>query len=142
MLFSDSVRVSKFVHGPSVTLRIKHDDLPFEVSVDLVPGIEARVPFESWTSWPRRTARWPSGSKVRSILSAGISVVAKKDLKWTLSFAESEKKLMSKIDASNGVRRKCHRIMKSLRDELWCPGGMKQVLNSYDLKVCKITFTS
>lgn len=134
-LFSEKVRVSKLVHGPAITLTIITDTLPFEVSVDLAPMCDTKLPFKSSINWPRKEARWPPQEKINMIKAIGISVVAKKDFNWTLSFASCEKELIIQIDANEGVRKKCHRIMKSFREAYWCPNGIKQVLTSYHLKV-------
>ncbi|XP_064608085.1 protein mab-21-like 3 [Liolophura sinensis] len=130
----EKVRISKFVHGPAITLKINTSDLPFEVRVDLAPMCNAKLPFISWTDWPRRERRWPPEEKIKAIKATEISAVAKKDFNWTLSFSECERELIMKIDTNEGVRTKCHMIMKSLREEFWCPYGMKQVMTSYDLK--------
>lgn len=138
LLHTEKVRISKFVHGPAITLKIITSDLPFEVRVDLAPMCDAELPFASMTDWPRRETKWPPEDKIKVIKAAEISAVAKKDFTWTLSFAECERELIINMDANEGVRTKCHMIMKSVREEFWCPYGMKQVLTSYDLKVCKL----
>ncbi|XP_064609855.1 protein mab-21-like 3 [Liolophura sinensis] len=130
----EKVRVSKLVHGPAITLKITTRKLPFEVSVDLAPMCDSKLHFKSCINWPRREARWPPAEKIEMIKAIGISAVAKKDFNWTLSFAGCEKELIIHIDANEGVRKECHRIMKSCREECWCPNGIKQVLTSYHLK--------
>ena len=105
-----------------------------EIAVDFAPVIRAHAPFPSWINWPRNGVRWPSAEKILEIQNFGINVVAKKDFYWLLSFAELEKKLVEKVDADGGQRKKIHRIMKKLNNDVWC-NTTKRVISSYVLKV-------
>jgi len=117
--FSDRVKVDKILHGPAITLAIEYRNSlrkMITVNVDFVALICAKLTFPEYTDWidRARSANWPSAAKISEIKETGINVVAKKDFEWQVSFAECEKKLIHRMDADGCIRKKVHRIMKSL----------------------------
>ena len=126
------VGVQKKVHGPAITLLVNPRSLDYQVSVDLAPMAQPKyLPFPARANWPHHNAAWPSPDKMTEISNVGVNVVAKKDFDWQVSFAEAEKKLVDRIDADGGCRKKVHRIIKRLNQEKW-----KTCVTSYMIKVC------
>ena len=128
-------------HGPALTLRVPFTDPTDpdlrEITVDLTPQLplgEAGIKFPTWIGWPRPGARWPSQEKIRVIQNIGINATAKKPYDWMRCFAAAEKELMNGIDADGGCRKKCHRIMKRVREQFWCK-TTKPGVSSFMLKV-------
>ncbi len=96
--------------------------------------IQARLAFHDSYQWPKAGKSWPGQEKIDRIKQIGCSEVAKKPFYWLVSFAQAEKELMKGIDIDGGCRKKIHRIMKKLNQDVWCPTS-KPVLSSYCLKV-------
>lgn len=53
---------------------------------------------------------------------------------WLLSFSRAEQVLMSNIDEDGGCRRKCYRVVRQLKEDVWCPGS-KPVITAFHLQV-------
>ncbi|OWF38396.1 Protein mab-21-like 3 [Mizuhopecten yessoensis] len=96
--------------------------------------IESQVEFEPEFHWPRPNIDWPSKQKRSAIKKIGVNDIAKEPFYWTLSFAACEKELLDGIDIEGTCRKKSQRIMKRLKDDVWCPPGLKSELTSYHLK--------
>ena len=105
-----------------------------EISVDLVPKLRLNAPFLPSFGWPIPNARWPSPEKTERIKSLGIDATAKKPDKWRRCYNRCEKELMKNIDADGGCRKKCHRIMKRVREQFWTNTEGRGI-SSYMLKV-------
>ncbi|XP_013403890.1 protein mab-21-like 3 [Lingula anatina] len=94
---------------------------------------EGYTPFPSNIQWPRRNTKWPSPAKADDIRRMGVQTVAKKNFDWAISFVKAEKKLIENIDSDGGCRKKSHRIMKKLNEDVWCD-TTRRVITSYCLK--------
>ena len=104
-----------------------------QIYVDLTPLLPLGLPFPDWIGWPR-SKFWPPPEKIKAIRAIGINATAKKTYDWMRCFAAAEKELMRNIDADKGCRKKCHRIMKRVREQFWCK-TTKPAISSYILKV-------
>ncbi|XP_013403868.1 protein mab-21-like 3 [Lingula anatina] len=120
------------VNGPALTIRIAQQG-HFCIDVDFSVITEAFLPFPSEIQWPHRNAKWPSLEKVVDIRGTGVQTVAKKNFDWIISFLKAEKKLIENIDSDGGCRKKSHRIMKKLNEDVWCD-TTSRVITSYCLK--------
>ena len=92
------------------------------------------LPLPVDCKWPHPGTYWPSDEKKQKLRIMGVNFVAKKDMYWLVSFGDMEQTLLDGIDEDGGCRKRLQRIMKRMRDEIWCPGN-KPVLSSYHLKV-------
>jgi len=132
--FFGVVSVSRLSDSPATKLTINDPRVGYPINIDLCPMIESKVDFKDNFGFPRYDKQWPPRDKITAIKHLGINGIAKQPFYWTLSFAVCEKELLDGIDADGGCRKKCQRIMKKLREDVWCPKGMKQELTSYHLK--------
>ena len=134
MLFPDVINMSNWRHGPALTFSVEVEG-HHPISVDFAPLLEApRSTLPTNVQWPHTGAQWPSKEKKQTLKHMGVNFVAKKDMFWYISFGHMEKELLHKIDEDGGCRKRLQRIMKRMRDEIWCQGN-KPVLSSYHLKV-------
>ena len=71
----------------------------------------------------------------------GVNLVPKGEDKWQISYSKAEKELRKGIDIDGETCRvKCHRIMKKLREDVWCKHpAAKSTLTSYHLKVSEVS---
>ena len=130
-------------HGPALTFSLEVRG-HHPISVDFAPILKMpRIPLPSNVTWPHPGTQWPSDEKKQKLERMGVNFVAKKDMYWLISFGDMERELIEKIDEDGGCRKRVQRIMKRMRDDVWCPGS-NPVLSSYHLKVtyfCVITLT-
>lgn len=132
--FKDIVSLDRMSSSPATTFSVKFPGVRYPISIDLCPMIESKVEFKPEFHWPRLKSQWPVSDKVTSIKEVGVNEIAKDPFYWTSSFAACEKELLEGIDKTGTCRRKCLRIMKSLRENIWCRAEIKKGLTSYHLK--------
>ena len=132
--------LKKKTHGPAFTLEIQNDDPKAKISIDLTPQLPLKLDFAQFDGWPHRGKTWPSRQKVEAIRAIGINATAKRPMEWMRCYAACEKELMNNIDSDGGCRKKCHRIMKAVREEFWCK-TTKPAISSFMLKVINKTLT-
>ncbi|KAL0184584.1 hypothetical protein M9458_020280, partial [Cirrhinus mrigala] len=65
--------------------------------------------------------------------SFGFNLMATSNYHWLLSFSRAEQVLLSNIDEDGGCRRKCYRVVRQLKEDVWCPGS-KPVITAYHLQ--------
>ncbi|XP_033735596.1 protein mab-21-like 3 [Pecten maximus] len=130
------VTADRMSDSPAITLSITFPNISYPISIDLCPMIEASVEFKNEFNWPMpiQDREWPSDQKISCIKDIGIHVVAKAPFYWTLSFAACEKELLESIDENGTCRRKCLRILKTLKEKTWCNHNARKGLTSYHLK--------
>lgn len=66
--------------------------------------------------------------------SFGFNLMATSNYHWLHSFSRAEQVLLSNIDDDGGCRRKCYRVVRQLKEDVWCPGS-KPVITAYHLQV-------
>ncbi|XP_033733572.1 protein mab-21-like 3 [Pecten maximus] len=132
--FRNMITTDRISASPATTLSVQFPDIPYPISIDLCPMIEGQLEFKPEFNWPRPNSQWPSRQKKSTIAKIGVNEIAKAPFYWTLSFAACEKELLEGLDIGGTCRKKSQRIMKRLKDEVWCPPGLKKVLTSYHLK--------
>lgn len=66
--------------------------------------------------------------------SFGFNLLARSNYHWQLGFSRAERLLMEGIDEDGGCRMKCFRVMRQMKEDVWCKGN-KPVLSSYHLQV-------
>lgn len=69
-----------------------------------------------------------------SLQSFGFNLMATSNYHWMLSFSRAEQVLMAGIDEDGGCRRKCYRVVRQLKEDVWCPGS-KPVITTHHLQV-------
>ncbi|OWF38399.1 Protein mab-21-like 3 [Mizuhopecten yessoensis] len=114
------VTTDRISDSPAITLSVKLPNTAYPISIDLCPMIESKLEFRSDFNWPRPLAKWPSSEKISCIKDVGIHEVAKSPFYWTLSFAACEKELVEGIDENGTCRRKSLRVLKTLKENIWC----------------------
>jgi len=128
------VIVNNRTNGPAITLRLRTGK---SVSIDLVAQVPANgrgLPPVTLRQWPRSHV-WPPRNKVEEVKATGTDSVPKDNLYWQTSFGRCEKVLIDGIDADEGCRKQCLRILKKLREDHWSMNGQgKPALSSYHLK--------
>ncbi|XP_071137074.1 protein mab-21-like 3 [Mytilus edulis] len=132
----ERIEIENLSDSPAVTFTVKQRD-GNDLDVDMAPMINVQLPFKDDFRWPKNGAKWPSPEKVQQIESMGVNLVTSDPLYWKLSFAICEKELLVDIDKKGSCRRRSLRIMKSLRELIWCPGDEAENpygLTSYHLK--------
>ncbi|OWF38397.1 protein mab-21-like 3 [Mizuhopecten yessoensis] len=132
--YRNLITTDRISSSPATTLSVKFPDIHYPISIDLCPMIESQVEFRSEFHWPRPNSDWPSKQKRSTIKKIGVNDIAKEPFYWTYSFAACEKELLDGIDIKGTCRKKSQRIMKRLKDDVWCSPGMKSELTSYHLK--------
>ncbi|XP_060068409.1 protein mab-21-like 3 [Ylistrum balloti] len=132
--FRNLISTDKISSSPATTLSVKFSDTGYPISIDLCPMIESQLEFKPEFHWPRPNSQWPSQEKRMIIKKIGANEIAKEPFYWTLSFAACEKELLEGIDIHGTCRKKSQRIMKRLKEDVWCPPDMKNELTSYHLK--------
>ncbi|OWF38395.1 Protein mab-21-like 3 [Mizuhopecten yessoensis] len=132
--FRNLITTDRISSSPATTLSVKFPDIHYPISIDLCPMIESQLEFKPEFHWPRSNSTWPSQQKRSAIRKVGVNEIAKEPFYWTLSFAACEKELLDGIDIKGTCRKKSQRIMKRLKEDVWCPPGSKSELTSYHLK--------
>ncbi|XP_063404360.1 protein mab-21-like 3 [Mytilus trossulus] len=137
-LIDHRVEFEDLSDSPAVTITIKQRDA-VDLNVDLAPMVNVRLPFKDEFEWPQHGAQWPSSEKIWQLKNIRVNFVTSDELYWKLSFAICERELLVDIDkkGSGTFRRRSLRIMKGLREILWCPFDEDENLKgltSYHLK--------
>ena len=132
------VSLSKDAHGPALTATIKQPG-KHDISVDVTPSLPSNIPVTA-NCWPRPDTRKAlTGSQIDRVTNAGTHLVPKGDTVFATSYSRAEKELLRTIDAGNGCRRECHKVMKRFVQE-YCsksPDGAPGI-SSHILKVHNI----
>lgn len=134
----DKVRKDRWVHGPSVTIKITDPRIKHEVSIDFCPVIDMVMSsgvdtLPNCVDWPRLNRAWPPREKIQKIKEAGCELVGKQNLYWRYGFVKAEKILIDQIDSDGGCRKKLQRILKKLNEDVFC-NTTKKAITSYCLK--------
>lgn len=66
--------------------------------------------------------------------SLGFDLLARSNYHWQLSFSRAEHILMEGLDEDGGCRMKCFRVMRQMKEDVWCAGN-KPVITAYHLQV-------
>lgn len=131
--YRSMITTNKLSSSPATTLSVKFPNISYPISIDLCPMVECNLEFRPEFNWPRHS-QWPSQQKKSDIKNIGVNAIAKEPFYWMLSFAACEKELLEGIDIGGTCRRKSQRIMKRLKNDVWCPPGLQKGLTSYHLK--------
>jgi len=127
----EKVEVDRRFHGPAITIKI--DSRGTEISIDFSVVIsKAAATFPDSAGWPHPNTEWPSKQMKDILTNIGVSLVARKDIHWMVSPALAERELMKGIDQPGECRKKSHRIMKKLNEDLW--SKRTKAISSYALK--------
>lgn len=73
--------------------------------------------------------------------SFGFNLMATSNYHWLLSFSRAEQVLLAGIDEDGGCRRKCYRVVRQLKEDVWCPGS-KPVITTHHLQVLSVLLLS
>lgn len=66
--------------------------------------------------------------------SLGFDLLARSNYHWQLCFSRAEHILMEGLDEDGGCRMKCFRVMRQMKEDVWCAGN-KPVITAYHLQV-------
>ncbi|XP_053401529.1 protein mab-21-like 3 [Mercenaria mercenaria] len=104
-----NVKLDENSHGPALTLTLSPDrkrGVHHNISVDLTVSLKCSLQLQEF-NWPRSaTLRAFDEELIERAIGAGIHLVPKKDLFWSISFSRAERALLSGIDADSGCRKK------------------------------------
>ncbi|XP_067085495.1 protein mab-21-like 3 [Osmerus mordax] len=103
------------------------------MEAELVPTVELVNYWPKKARWPRLLQRWPVAERARCIKSFGFNLMATSNYHWLLSFSRAEQALLGAIDEDGGCRRKCYRVVRQLKEDVWCPGN-KPVITAFHLQ--------
>ncbi|XP_068022108.1 protein mab-21-like 3 isoform X2 [Melanerpes formicivorus] len=117
----------------SSVVRVAVETSESQVEVELVPAVEIPTCWPEKARWPRCLKRWPSQEKVHCIKSLGFDLLARSNYHWQLCFSRAEHLLMEGLDEDGGCRMKCFRVMRQMKEDVWCAGN-KPVITSYHLQ--------
>ncbi|XP_051635628.1 protein mab-21-like 3 isoform X1 [Manacus candei] len=117
----------------SSVVRVAVETSESQVEVELVPAVEIPTCWPEKARWPRCLKRWPSQEKVRCIKSLGFDLLARSNYHWQLCFSRAEHILMEGLDEDGGCRMKCFRVMRQMKEDVWCAGN-KPVITAYHLQ--------
>ncbi|XP_033029676.1 protein mab-21-like 3 [Lacerta agilis] len=118
--------------SPVVHVAVETSDV--QVEVELVPTIEIPTCWPQKIKWPRCFKRWPSQEKVQCVKSFGFDLLASSNYHWYLSFSRAEHILMQGLDEDGGCRMMCFRVMRQMKEDVWCAGN-KPVLTAFHLQM-------
>ncbi|XP_028847582.1 protein mab-21-like 3 isoform X2 [Denticeps clupeoides] len=127
---SDKVTIQDSVGS---VVRVAVETSETQVQVELVPTVELMNCWTKKARWPRLLQKWPSAERGRCVKSFGFNLMATSNYHWLLSFSRAEQVLLGSIDEDGGCRRKCYRIVRQLKEDLWCPGS-KPVITAFHLQ--------
>ncbi|XP_075707374.1 protein mab-21-like 3 [Rhinoderma darwinii] len=128
-------------HDTDVT--IQGDLVPARVLSALQELLQRAIPARKLTSsfstsrkarWPRFFKRWPSKDSACCVKSFGFDLIARTNYHWQLSFLRAERLLLEGIDEDGGCRMKCLRVIRQLKEDVWCPGS-RPVITSQHLQM-------
>ncbi|XP_017550662.1 protein mab-21-like 3 [Pygocentrus nattereri] len=114
-------------------VRVAVETSEAQIEVELVPTVELMNCWPKRAHWPRLLQRWPSTERTRCIKSFGFNLMATSNYHWLLSFSRAEQVLLGCIDEDGGYRRKCYRVVRQLKEDVWCPGS-KPVITAHHLQ--------
>ncbi|XP_054668715.1 protein mab-21-like 3 isoform X3 [Grus americana] len=117
----------------SSVVRVAVETSESQVEVELVPAVEIPTCWPEKARWPRCLKRWPSQEKVQCIKSLGFDLLARSNYHWQLCFSRAEHILMEGLDEDGGCRMKCFRVMRQMKEDVWCTGN-KPVITAYHLQ--------
>ncbi|XP_020645229.3 protein mab-21-like 3 isoform X2 [Pogona vitticeps] len=126
-------RVS-ILEGFGSVVRIAFETTEFQVEVELAPTIEIPTCWPRKIKWPRCFKHWPSQEKVQYVKSFGFDLLASSNYHWNLSFSRAERMLMEGLDEDGGCRMRCFRVMRQMKEDVWCAGS-KPILTSFHLQM-------
>nr|XP_025045373.1 protein mab-21-like 3 isoform X1 [Pelodiscus sinensis]XP_025045374.1 protein mab-21-like 3 isoform X1 [Pelodiscus sinensis]XP_025045375.1 protein mab-21-like 3 isoform X1 [Pelodiscus sinensis]XP_025045376.1 protein mab-21-like 3 isoform X1 [Pelodiscus sinensis] len=117
----------------SSVVRVAVETSDSQVNVELVPTVEIPTCWPERARWPRCFTRWPSQEKVQCVKSFGFNLLAHSNYHWQLGFSRAERMLIEGLDEDGGCRMKCFRVMRQMKEDVWCTGN-KPILTSYHLQ--------
>ncbi|XP_063301922.1 protein mab-21-like 3 [Pelobates fuscus] len=117
---SDKVSVMD-CFGPATKVHIETSMQ--SVEVELVPMIEIPGYWPKKARWPRFLKRWPSKDRAQCVKSFGFDLLARSNYHWQLSFLRAERLLLETMDEDGGCRMKCLRVLRQMKEDIWCPGN-------------------
>ncbi|XP_010212049.1 PREDICTED: protein mab-21-like 3 isoform X2 [Tinamus guttatus] len=117
----------------SSVVRVAVETSELQVEVELAPAVEIPTCWPKKSKWPRCFKRWPSQEKVQCIKSLGFDLLARSNYHWQLCFFRAEHVLMQGLDEDGGCRMKCFRVMRQMKEDVWCAGN-KPVITAYHLQ--------
>ena len=130
IIFADRYSIEE--NGPAITV-IAFVMGGTKISIDFTIVIPLKRPDR--VEWPYNSS-WPDTELVSKVLNCNINLVAKKNYEYEVSFNELEKQLSLFADTDDhGIRKKCHRLMKSFDKKFWSLDDNKPFIDSYRLKV-------
>ncbi|XP_065253543.1 protein mab-21-like 3 [Emys orbicularis] len=118
----------------SSVVRVAVETPDSQVEVELVPTVEIPTCWPEKARWPRCFKRWPSQEKVQCIKSFGFNLLARSNYHWQLGFSRAERLLIEGLDEDGGCRMKCFRVMRQMKEDVWCTGN-KPILTTYHLQM-------
>ncbi|XP_073407152.1 protein mab-21-like 3 [Dendrobates tinctorius] len=104
------------------------------VEVELLPMVEIPGCWPRKARWPRFFKRWPSKDRARCVKTFGFDLIARTNYHWQLSFLRVERLLLEGVDEDGGCRMKCLRVVRQLKEDVWCP-GTRPVITSQHLQM-------
>uniref|UniRef100_A0A8C0YLY3 Mab-21-like 3 n=2 Tax=Cyprinus carpio TaxID=7962 RepID=A0A8C0YLY3_CYPCA len=110
-----------------VNLSQEWHDARMIIEGDIVPAKVVNV-FKEHLEASIKTCRLTKGSHCKYF------AVATSNYHWLLSISWAEQVLLSNIDWDGGCRRKCYRVVRQLKEGVWCPGS-KPIITAYHLQV-------
>ncbi|XP_056416847.1 protein mab-21-like 3 isoform X2 [Hyla sarda] len=116
------------------TIRVTVETFGQMVEVELLPVVEIPGCWSRKARWPRFFKRWPSKERARCVKSFGFDLIARTNYHWQLSFLRAERLLLDDIDEDGGCRMKCLRVVRQLKEDVWCPGS-RPVITSQHLQM-------
>ncbi|XP_053312827.1 protein mab-21-like 3 isoform X2 [Spea bombifrons] len=128
---SDKVSVMESI-GPVIRVNVETSVQPVEV--ELVPMIEVPGCWPKKARWPRFLKRWPSKDRAQCVKSFGFDLLARSNYHWQLSFLRAERLLLDAMDEDGGCRGKCLRVLRQMKEDVWCPGN-RPVITSQHLQM-------
>ncbi|KAG9348869.1 hypothetical protein JZ751_029186, partial [Albula glossodonta] len=114
-------------------VRVAVETAEAQIEVELVPTVELMHCWPKKARWPRLLRRWPPKERARCSKSFGFNLMATSSYHWRLSFSRAEQVLLGGIDDDGGCRRKCYRVIRQLKEDLWCQNS-KPVITAYHLQ--------
>ncbi|XP_067402119.1 protein mab-21-like 3 isoform X1 [Emydura macquarii macquarii] len=117
----------------SSVVRVAVETSDSQVEVELVPTVEIPTCWPEKAQWPRCFKRWPSQEKVQCVKSFGFNLLAHSNYHWQLGFSRAERVLIEGLDEDGGCRMKCFRVMRQMKEDVWCTGN-KPILTTYHLQ--------
>uniref|UniRef100_A0A8D0DKA3 Mab-21 like 3 n=1 Tax=Salvator merianae TaxID=96440 RepID=A0A8D0DKA3_SALMN len=122
------------LEGFSSVVRVAVETPAYQVEVELVPTIEIPTCWPRKIKWPRCFRHWPCQDKVQCVKSFGFDLLASSNYHWQLSFSRAEHILMEGLDEDGGCRMLCYRVMRQLKEDVWCVRS-KPILTSFHLQM-------